>query len=61
LLRNTGPIRFVGAVADADALLLRSDKATREVIEAAKMKIIVRAGAGYEILLGIRHRKGVVG
>lgn len=37
------------AVADVDAMIIRSDKATREVIEAAKnLKIIVRAGAGYD-------------
>jgi D-3-phosphoglycerate dehydrogenase len=40
---------FVEAVADADALIIRSDKATREVIEAAKsLKVIARAGAGYD-------------
>jgi len=37
------------AVVDADALIIRSDKATKEVIEAGKnIKIIVRAGAGYD-------------
>jgi len=40
---------FVGAVADCDAIVIRSDKASKEVIEAAKnLKIIVRAGAGYD-------------
>ena len=40
---------FIDAVADADALIIRSDKATREVIQASKkLKIIVRAGAGYD-------------
>ncbi|PLX10361.1 MAG: 3-phosphoglycerate dehydrogenase [Marinilabiliales bacterium] len=40
---------FVGAVADADAMIIRSDKVTPEVIEAAKnLKIVVRAGAGYD-------------
>ncbi len=40
---------FVKAVADADAIVIRSDEATREVIEAAKnLKVIVRAGAGYD-------------
>lgn len=38
-----------GAVTDADAMIIRSDKATKEVIEAAaKLKVIVRAGAGYD-------------
>ena len=53
---------FVTAVADADALIIRSDKATREVIEAGKnLKIIVRAGAGYDnIDLEAATEKGVV-
>lgn len=37
------------AVADADALIIRSDKVDAEVIDAAKnLKIVVRAGAGYD-------------
>ncbi len=37
------------AVADADAMIIRSDKITPAVIEAAKnLKIVVRAGAGYD-------------
>lgn len=40
---------LVGAVADVDALIVRSDQVDREVIEAAKnLKIVVRAGAGYD-------------
>ena len=40
---------FVKAVADAEALIIRSDKVTAEVIAAApKLKIVVRAGAGYD-------------
>ena len=40
---------FKNAIADADAVIIRSDKATKEVIEAGKnLKIIVRAGAGYD-------------
>lgn len=40
---------LIAAVADVDALIIRSDKATKEVIDAAKqLKIIVRAGAGYD-------------
>jgi len=40
---------LVAAVADCDAMIIRSDNATAEVIEAAKnLKIIVRAGAGYD-------------
>ncbi|MDP4188856.1 MAG: 3-phosphoglycerate dehydrogenase [Bacteroidota bacterium] len=50
------------AVADADALIVRSDIASREVIEAGKnLKIIVRAGAGYDnIDLQAASEKGVV-
>lgn len=39
------------AAADADAMIIRSDKVTKEVIEAAKtLKIVVRAGAGFDNL-----------
>lgn len=42
---------FVAAVADADALIVRSDKVTAEVVEAARnLKIVVRAGAGFDNL-----------
>jgi len=37
------------AVADVDAVIVRSDLITKEVIEATKnLKIVVRAGAGYD-------------
>jgi len=37
------------AVADADALIIRSDKVDSDVIQAAgNLKIVVRAGAGYD-------------
>ena len=37
------------AAAEVDAMIIRSDMATAEVIEAAKnLKVIVRAGAGYD-------------
>ena len=40
---------LVAAVADAEALIVRSDKVTAEVIDAApSLKIVVRAGAGYD-------------
>ena len=40
---------LVAAVADVDAMIIRSDKVTAEVIGAApKLKIVVRAGAGYD-------------
>jgi D-3-phosphoglycerate dehydrogenase len=40
---------LLNAVADADALIVRSDMVTLEVLDAAKkLKIVVRAGAGYD-------------
>ncbi len=42
---------LTAAVADADALIVRSDKVSAEVVEAAgKLKIVVRAGAGFDNL-----------
>jgi D-3-phosphoglycerate dehydrogenase / 2-oxoglutarate reductase len=49
LEKYTDVSEFENAVADADAMIIRSDKATRNIIEKApKLKIIVRAGAGYD-------------
>ena len=40
---------LLAAVADVDALIIRSDKVTAEVIEAAKqLNIVVSAGAGFD-------------
>ncbi|MFP4488187.1 MAG: 3-phosphoglycerate dehydrogenase [Bacteroidales bacterium] len=40
---------LLSAVTDADALIVRSDRIDSEVIDAAaKLKIVVRAGAGYD-------------
>jgi D-3-phosphoglycerate dehydrogenase len=40
---------LLSAVADVDAMIIRSDKVTAEVLDAAKqLKIVVRAGAGYD-------------
>ncbi len=40
---------LLSAVADAEALIIRSDKVDAEVLDAArKLKIVVRAGAGYD-------------
>ena len=40
---------LIAAVADVDALIIRSDKVTAEVLDAAKnLKIVVRAGAGFD-------------
>lgn len=43
--------QLLEAVKDADALIVRSDKVTADVLAAAKqLKIVVRAGAGYDNL-----------
>ena len=40
---------LIAAAADAEAMIIRSDKVTAEVLEAAKkLKIVVRAGAGFD-------------
>jgi D-3-phosphoglycerate dehydrogenase len=53
---------FIDAASDADAIIIRSDKADAEVIgKAGKLKIIVRAGAGYDnVDLAAATEKGVV-
>jgi D-3-phosphoglycerate dehydrogenase / 2-oxoglutarate reductase len=50
LLENyKSPHELLDAVADADAMIVRSDLITPEVVDAArKLKIVVRAGAGYD-------------
>lgn len=41
--------QLLDAVKDVDAMIVRSDKITAEVLDAAKnLKIVVRAGAGYD-------------
>lgn len=53
---------LLDAVADADGLIIRSDIVDQEVLDAAKqLKIVVRAGAGYDnIDLEASKAKGVV-
>lgn len=49
LEKYTEKKQLLDAVADADALIIRSDKIDNEVFDAAKqLKIVVRAGAGYD-------------
>jgi len=49
LEKYTSKEQLLAAVADADALIIRSDKVDAEVLDAAKqLKIVVRAGAGYD-------------
>ena len=53
---------LVAAAADAEAMIIRSDKVTAEVIAAApKLKIVVRAGAGYDnVDLAAASERGIV-
>ncbi len=53
---------LLDSVADADALIIRSDKVDADVIAAGKnLKIVVRAGAGYDnVDLAAASAKGVV-
>lgn len=63
LLENyTDKNDLLNAVSDVDALIVRSDLVTREVTGAAgKLKIVVRAGAGYDnIDLNAATEKGIV-
>ena len=49
LEKYTEKKQLLDAVADVDALIIRSDKVDAEVLDAAKkLKIVVRAGAGYD-------------
>jgi D-3-phosphoglycerate dehydrogenase len=54
--------QLLDAVVDVDAMIVRSDKITAEVVSAAKnLKVVVRAGAGYDNLdLAACTKKGVV-
>lgn len=62
LEKYTETAQLLDAVKDATALIVRSDKVTRQVIEAApELKIVVRAGAGYDNLdLEACTEKGIV-
>ena len=62
LEKYTSPEALLEAVADVDALIIRSDKVTREVVDAAKnLKIVVRAGAGYDnVCLDACTERGIV-
>ncbi len=62
LEKYTDVQQLYAAVADVDALIVRSDKVTKEVIAAApKLKIVVRAGAGYDNLdLAACTERGIV-
>ena len=62
LEKYTDKGQLLEAVADVDALIVRSDKVTAEVIAAARnLQIVVRAGAGYDnIDLAAATERGIV-
>ncbi len=62
LEKYTEKNQLLEAVAEADALIVRSDKVTAEVIAAApKLRIVVRAGAGYDnVDLAAASERGIV-
>lgn len=63
LLENyTEKQQLLDAVADVEAMIVRSDKVTAEVLDAAKaLKIVVRAGAGFDnIDIAYAKEKNVV-
>jgi len=62
IAKYTEKAQLLDAVKDADALIVRSDIIDAEVIAAApKLKIIVRAGAGYDnIDLAAASARGIV-
>lgn len=62
LEKYTSDEQFKEAVKDADAMIVRSDKVTKDILDAAKnLKIVVRAGAGYDSIdTTYAKEKGVV-
>ena len=62
LEKYTDKQQLLDAVADVDAMIVRSDKVTPEVLDAAKnLKIVVRAGAGYDSIdTAYAKEKGVI-
>ncbi|MBR5084867.1 MAG: 3-phosphoglycerate dehydrogenase [Prevotella sp.] len=62
LEKYTDKAQLLEAVADADAMIVRSDKITPDVFDAAKnLKIVVRAGAGYDSIdTAYAKEKGVI-
>ncbi len=62
LEKYESPDEWKKAASDVDAMIIRSDKATADIIEASSnLKIIVRAGAGYDnVDLDACNKKGVV-
>ncbi len=62
LEKYTDKQQLLDAVSNVDALIVRSDKITTEVLDAAKeLKIVVRAGAGYDNIDTVyAKQKGIV-
>ena len=62
LEKYTDKQQLLDAAADVEAIIIRSDKITAEVVAAApKLKIVVRAGAGYDnVDLAACSAKGIV-
>ena len=62
LEKYTEKSQLLDAVKDADAMIVRSDKITPEVLDAARqLKIVVRADAGYDSIdTAYAKEKGVV-
>jgi len=62
LEKYTDKSDFIEAIKEVDGAIIRSDKATKEVLNAANnLKVIVRAGAGYDnIDLQAATAKGIV-
>jgi len=62
LEKYTDASQLLDAVKDADAMIVRSDKVTPAVLDAAKqLKIVVRAGAGYDSIdTAYAKEKGVI-
>ena len=62
LEKYTETSQLLEAVKDVDALIVRSDKLTKEILDAAvNLKIVVRAGAGYDSIdTDYARQRGVV-
>lgn len=62
LEKYTEKEELIAAVRDVDGMIVRSDKVTAEVIEAAEqLKIVVRAGAGFDnVDLAAASARGIV-
>lgn len=62
LEKYTEQSQLLDAVSQADAMIVRSDKITKEVLDAARnMQLVVRAGAGYDSIdTAYAKEKGII-